>query len=244
MRIAIIDGTPEDVSGLETILKKLSENLHTFFDITTFSDSDEFISRFKKNDFEVIFIDICTSGTEIAKSLRKLDRHCTIIFLASTSEHMPFAFSCHAFEYIQKPFTTERIINVITEALEILPAESRYVEFISNRQTVRAFLNDIVSVVTDAHYLDITILNGKKYHCRMTMPEFLKKTGTDPRFIPINRGITVNAEHIIKFENNCCIIRNGTKFPVRVRESALVEQMARDYNFEKILRHQQTIPEK
>ena len=68
----------------------------------------------------------------------------------------------------------------------------------------------------------------------MTMAEFLEKTGSDARFIPVNKGIAVNAEYILAFENGCCVMESGARFPVRVRDSARVEQMARDYNFEKI----------
>lgn len=244
MRIAIIEDIPQEAVRLETILKSLSEDWRTSFDISIFSSGEEFINIFEKDDFEIIFMDIYMNGmtgVETAKSLRKQDKHCILIFLTSSSEHMPDAFSCHAFEYIQKPFTTERIVQVMTEALETLPDKAQYMEIISNRQTVRVFLDEIVSAVTDAHYLDITLLGGEKLHCRMTMPEFLKQTGADHRFIPVNKGITVNAEHILEFENNCCIMENGSKFPVRVRESAVVEQMVMDYNFEKIRRRQSVI---
>ncbi len=156
------------------------------------------------------------TGVETAKFLRKQDKNCIIIFLTSSSEHMPDAFSCHAFEYIQKPFTTERIVQVMTEALETLPDKSQYMEIINNRQTVRVFLDEIVSAITNAHYLDITLLDGEKLHCRMTIFECLKQTGADSRFIHITKGIAVNAEHILEFENKCCIMENGSKFPVRV----------------------------
>lgn len=244
MRIAIVEDVPQEAVRLKTILKSLSEDLRTSFDISIFSSGEEFINIFEKDDFEIIFMDIYMNGmtgVETAKSLRKQDKHCILIFLTSSLEHMPDAFSCHAFEYIQKPFTTERIEQVMTEALETLPDKAQYMEIISNRQTVRVFLDEIVSAVTDAHYLNITLSDGEKLHCRMTMPEFLNQTGADPRFISVNKGITVNAERILEFENNCCIMENGSKFPVRVRESALVEQMFMDYNFEKIRRRQSVI---
>ncbi|MDE6787876.1 MAG: LytTR family DNA-binding domain-containing protein [Ruminococcus sp.] len=244
MRIAIVEDVPQEAVRLKTILKKLSEDWRTSFDISIFSSGEEFINIFDKDDFDIIFMDIYMNGmtgVETAKFLRKQDKHCILIFLTSSSEHMPDAFSCHAFEYIQKPFTTERIVQIMTEALEILPDKAQYMEIIINRQTVRVFLDEIVSAVTDAHYLDITLSGGEKLHCRMTMPEFLKQTGAAPRFIPVNKGITVNAEHILEFENNCCIMENGSKFPVRVRESAIVEQMVMDYNFEKIRRRQSVI---
>ncbi len=247
MRIAIVEDVPQEAVRLKTILKSLSEDLRNSFDISIFSSGEEIINIFGKYDFEIIFMDIYMNGmtgVETAKFLRKQDKNCIIIFLTSSSEHMPDAFSCHAFEYIQKPFTTERIVQVMTEALETLPDKSQYMEIINNRQTVRVFLDEIVSAITNAHYLDITLLDGEKLHCRMTIFEFLKQTGADSRFIHINKGIAVNAEHILEFENKCCIMENGSKFPVRVRESALVEQMFMDYNFEKIRRRQSVIVDK
>ncbi|MDE6519193.1 MAG: LytTR family DNA-binding domain-containing protein [Ruminococcus sp.] len=244
MRIAIVEDVTQEAVRLKTILKSLSEDWRTSFDISIFSSGEEFINIFEKDEFEIIFMDIYMNGmtgVETAKSLRKQDKHCILIFLTSSSEHMPDAFSCHAFEYIQKPFTTERIVQVMTEALETLPNKAQYMEIVINRQTVRVFFDEIVSAVTDAHYLDITLSGGEKLHCRITMPEFLEKTDADSRFIHVNKGITVNAEHILEFENNCCIMENGSKFPVRVRESAVVEQMVMDYNFEKIRRRQSVI---
>ncbi|MDE6426758.1 MAG: LytTR family DNA-binding domain-containing protein [Ruminococcus sp.] len=244
MRIAIIEDISQEAVRLKTILESLSEDLRTSFDISVFLSGEEFINIFNKYDFEIVFMDIYMNGmtgVETAKSLRKQDRQCIIIFLTSSSEHMSDAFSCHAFEYIQKPFTTERIVQVMAEVLETLPNKAQYIEITISRQTVRVFLDEIVSTVTDAHYLDITLSGGENLHCRMTMTEFLKKTGADPRFIPVNKGITVNAEHILEFGNNCCIMENGSKFPVRVRGSAVVEQMVMDYNFEKIRRRQSVI---
>ena len=41
-------------------------------------------------------------------------------------------------------------------------------------------------------------------------------------------------EFILEFKNGCCVMESGARFPVRVRDSDRVEQMASDYHFEKI----------
>ena len=56
----------------------------------------------------------------------------------------------------------------------------------------------------------------------------MEKTGGDARFIPVNKGITVNAEYILEFENGCCVMESGARFPVRVRDGARIEQAALD----------------
>lgn len=99
-------------------------------------------------------------------------------------------------------------------------------------------LGTAASVITDAHYLDITLTSGEALHCRMTMAEFTALTGRDPRFLPVNKGITVNAEYILAFEDNCCILENGAKFPIRVRDHPKIEQAARDYLFKKMRERQ------
>lgn len=149
-------------------------------------------------------------------------------------EHMPEAFSCHAFEYIIKPFTPERVKKVLMDALSLLPQTSNYIEIYSERRTVRVSYENIVSVMTDAHFLDITLADGTQLSSRMTMPQFMERIGGVPRFIPINKGIVVNSDYITDFENNCCILENGGRLPIRVCDRFKIEQAARDYNFAKI----------
>lgn len=102
------------------------------------------------------------------------------------------------------------------------------------RKTIQVFLDEISSVITDAHYLDIALSNGETLHCRMTMPEFVMLTDGDSRFLAINKGIMVNADCILEFTDNCCVLENGAKLPIRVRDRLKIEQAARDYNFRKI----------
>lgn len=206
-----------------------------------FDSGESFLSSFYSGSFDLVFMDVYMGGMgglAAALEMRRQDNGCLLVFLTSSSEFMPDAFSCHAFEYITKPFSRKRIFDVLSDAMKVLPQEQKYIELASDRKSVRLFLDEIASAVTDAHYLDITLADGEQLRCRMTMPEFLEKTGGDARFITVNKGIAVNAEHILEFESCCCIMENGTKFPVRVRNSARVEQMARDYHFENIRRRQ------
>ena len=72
----------------------------------------------------------------------------------------------------------------------------------------------------------------------MTMPEFVMLTDGDSRFLAINKGIMVNADCILEFTDNCCVLENGAKLPIRVRDRLKIEQAARDYNFRKIRERQ------
>lgn len=241
MKIALVDDDQECLNEMTQLCNSFGNVIGCTMETIPFGSSEAFLKAFEISSFDLVFMDVYMEGMDgvaAALEIRSHDNNCLIVFLTSSTEFMPDAFSCHAFEYIIKPFSKERIFDVLSDAMKVLPQEQKYIELTADRKTVRVFLDEIVSAVTDAHYIDITLIDGERQHCRMTMSEFIKKTGDDARFIPINKGIAVNAEHILEFEKGCCIMESGTKFPVRVRDSYKVEQMVRDYHFEKIRKRQ------
>ena len=241
LKIAFVDDEPGGLDEIEQICRNFGKETGHPVETLPFESGEAFLKAFETGSFDLVFMDIYMegmNGVAAALKMRRQDRGCLLVFLTSSMDFMPDAFSCHAFEYVTKPFTKERIFDVLSDAVKVLPREQSYVELTADRKTVCLFLDEIASAVTDAHYLDITLTDGRKLRCRMTMTEFMEKIGADPRFIPVNKGIAVNAEHILAFEKGCCIMESGARFPVRVRDSAKVEQMARDYHFEKIRRRQ------
>lgn len=236
-----MDDEQECLKEIDRLCNSFGENTGYPVKTVSFDSGEAFLTSFDDGGFDLVFMDIYMKGMDgvaAALQMRKQDNGCLLVFLTSSTEFMPDAFSCHAFEYITKPFSKERIFHVLSDAVKVLPHHQKHIEFATGRKIVRVFTGEIVSAVTDAHYLDITLTRGKVLRCRMTMPDFMEKTEGDPRFLLINKGIAVNADYILEFEKNCCIMESGAKFPVRVRDSAKVEQMARDYHFEQIRRRQ------
>lgn len=82
------------------------------------------------------------------------------MFLTSSEEFRRNAFAVHAFDYLTKPVTLERVSTVLGDALAVLPREKAYLEVVSGRKTVALLLRNIASVVTDAHYVDIGLADG------------------------------------------------------------------------------------
>lgn len=237
MKIALVDDEQSCLDEMTGLIDEFGTQQSCHIDTVPFGSAEAFLESFPDGGFCAVFMDIYMDdmdGIAAAVKMRGLEKDTALVFLTSAKEFMPEAFSFHAFEYVTKPFSPQRIFKVLSDIMEMLPEQQKYIEVADGRKNVRVFLDEIASAVTDAHYLDISLSNGAKLRCRMTMAEFLEKTGSDARFIPVNKGIAVNAEYILEFENGCCVMESGARFPVRVRDSARVEQMARDYNFEKI----------
>ncbi|MCM1382225.1 MAG: LytTR family DNA-binding domain-containing protein [Muribaculaceae bacterium] len=236
MRIAVVDDEKDYIGEISEICRKFGADNGLDIAVSEFSDGESFLRSLESGGYSVVFMDVYMgrmSGTETACKLRERDRSCVLIFLTSSGEHMPEAFSCHAFEYIRKPFDERRVADVLADALKILPSQEKYIDVYSGKQTVRLPLDGIVCAITDAHYLNIETADGRTIRCRMTVSQFAEQTN-DPRFISVNKGITVNADHIVDFDNNCCIADNGARIPMRVRDRVKTEQSVRNYNFEKI----------
>lgn len=241
MKIALVDDEQDCLNEMIQLCHDFGS--HHLCDVETFpfTSGEEFLKSLDTNDFSVVFMDIYMKGTDgITTALKMREHHnmCILIFLTSSTDFMPAAFSCHAFEYITKPFSPQRVSDVLKDALQLLPPSTKYLEVCSDRKTVRIFLNTITTVITDAHYLNITLENGTVIRCRMTISQFIKQIGNDTRFITINKGIVVNADYILDFDNYCCILENGTKLPIRVRDRLKIEQEVSDYNFKMIRSYQ------
>ncbi len=239
LKIALIDDEQIYLDEMAKLCREFGEENRFEVEISEYFDGESFLRS--GNEYSVVFMDIYMSGMSgimTAQKLRTRDSGCILIFLTSSAEHMPEAFSCHAFEYIVKPFSPQRIKDVLYDAMKLIPVTTEYMELYSERQTVRIAFGDIVSAVTDAHYLNVVISDGITIRCRMTMGQFIERVYGDPRFILINKGIIVNADSVTDFDNNCCILENGARLPIRMRDRLKIEQAVRDYNFDKIRRSQ------
>lgn len=236
MKIALIDDEYIYLDEMTRICREFAAEHDVELDIYNFLDGDSFIGSLDERTYSMVFMDIFMDGTDgvaASQKLRERDSVCILIFLTSCGERMPEAFSCHAFEYILKPFDDDRVKAVLTDALKILPT-SKYIDVYSGRKAVRLQLADIAYAITDAHYLCIGLADGSELRCRMTAGEFTDQICGDGRFVSVNKGITVNADYITDFDNNCCILENGARFPIRVRDRISIEQAVQDYNFGKI----------
>mgnify|MGYP004577716819 FL=1 len=237
MRIAIVDDMAEESEKMETALKSLGKGLALELEIMCFSSGEAFLAAFESGSFDIVFMDIYMngiSGTETAARMREKDCRCILIFLTTSMEHMPEAFSCHAFEYIQKPFDIERLRKVFGDVLLVIPPKTRYIEFVSNRQTIRLMYDDFVSAVADDHYVSITDSSGRRYSTRMKFSDFTRSLAEDERFLLINKGVLVNMDNITAFEEYGCRMKNGELFPVKVRDRVNIEEKWLQYSFSAI----------
>lgn len=237
MKIALVDDEQSYLDELAQLCHDFGVQNNYAIETVPFTNAETFLNAFERGSFSVVFMDIYMddmNGVTAALRMRSLDPQCVLVFVTSSADFMPEAFSCHAFEYVTKPFSSQRIAAILRDVSALLPMPSKYVEVPSDRKTVPIFIHEIVSVITDAHYIHISLTNGTCIKTRMTLTAFLQLTENDARFITVNKGVAINAEYITDFGDNCCILENGRYFPIRVRDRLKIEQAVQDYHFSSI----------
>lgn len=235
MQVAIIDDERVFIDEISRLCLEFETQVKESISISSFSSGEDFLRTFEEGIYHIIFMDVFMDGMdgiETAREMRKKDHSCFLIFLTSSADFMPEAFACHAFDYVTKPFTGQRIFQVLSDVQRRLPQLPPYIEIPGGSHPL--LLSDIISATNDQHYLNIRIKGGGVRRCRMSMSRFLALIGNDSRFLSVNRGIFVNADYISQIDKEHCTLTDGTKLPMRVRERQKLEDALHQYYFTKI----------
>ncbi len=234
MRVAVIDDESIFRMQLKMMVEKLSASKEIPLEVEEFSSGPEFISVLSERRFDIVFMDIFMpdmDGIEAAKKLREMTEKTFLIFMTASEGHYPDAFSLHAFDYVTKPFTIERINQVLTEIIEHTPMDAAFIKLSSGPIDEKVYLKDIISVTTDGHYLEINKDDGTTSRVRLTSGEFLDLAGADKRFIMVNRGIIINMDFIHHLEGGDIYMDDKSIFPISARKVSEISQQIKDYQF-------------
>jgi len=242
MKIACVDDNQEILQQMGALLGHYSEEKGVMIDLSCYDDATEFLKEAQQEQYNIVFMDIYFDGQEVtgieaARKLRRRDPQCMIIFLTSSSDHMPEAFAVHAFSYIMKEELEHQVQNVLDDAIKVLPVTKK-LSVKQGSQELKIPHQTIICAYTDGHYLNIRILDGEPVRLRMTFRELLDQLETGKCFLQINKGVLVNMDHIKSIEEGDCGMIDGTWLPIRHRDRSSLIATWRSYQFDKIREEQ------
>lgn len=128
MKIAIIDDSKMERERLLNCISVWAQSSGTFVNTETFDSGESFVWTLRTARYDVVFMDIIMdgkTGIEAARCLRENDLDTLLIFITTSPEFMAQAFPCHAFDYIMKPYTQERVDRVLDDAKRALEKKER-----------------------------------------------------------------------------------------------------------------------
>ncbi|MBQ9156477.1 MAG: response regulator transcription factor [Eubacterium sp.] len=198
--------------------------------IKSYNNCESMLEEFVPGKYQIAFLDICMegmNGIELARQLRELDTEILLVFTTTSREFAFDAFPVHPFDYMIKPYSSERLNAVLDEALRVLNADVADITLRVAHRTYQVPLRTIVSAVSQGHNVEIRTIKGQLLKCRMTFTEVSDLLKDDSRFLPCNRGVLINMDHVLGLDKDEVRMNDGTRFALRIRKrSELVHQFS------------------
>lgn len=166
---------------------------------------------------DILFLDIQMSGKngiETAKELRRRHKNTILIFVTALSEYVYEAFDVNAFHYLVKPFSAEKMREVLskalqqlddTEAIGQLPPQMLLIK--RGRLSTKVLLSDIIYAEVFNRKVMLHTVNGDiEYYGKLT--DLSEQAGED--FYRTHRAYLVNLKYVEKYNSTTVWLEQGT----------------------------------
>ncbi|MCR5788584.1 MAG: LytTR family DNA-binding domain-containing protein [Lachnospiraceae bacterium] len=240
MNIAIVDDISQEVEPLRQYLREYAAASHVSLTIKSFDSAEELLKDYRPYTYTAVFLDIYMkkkTGIDAAKEIREQDAETLLIFLTSSMNFMPEAFTLHAYEYMEKPVQKDRVFRLMDDIKRLRGEENTAsLHFVSKRVEEELPYGDIVIIRSTGNYQEIEDKDGNIHKTRMSFGEISGLLLQDSRFLMVLRGEIVNMDYIIHFDpaEGVCHIRENIHLPINLRNMKKLEQTWQNYTFNKI----------
>lgn len=118
IQIAICDDEYPILDMMCVYMESFQQKYDLELVVHTYSEGKNLLNCGEK--YDVIFLDIGLkneNGIEIGKEIRRMDRKVKIIYVTAFMDYMKEAFCVHAFEYLIKPVSEQKVHKILLEAV-------------------------------------------------------------------------------------------------------------------------------
>lgn len=246
----------------KTLQKILRRNVEQFFSeqnircqINCCDSGEEVLTHPEPN---LLFLDIQMTGKngmEIARELRRRGWKTTLIFVTAMSEYVYEAFDVNAFHYLIKPFSKEKLHNVLDKALQQLQDKlktekvQQKEEKPSHREnpallvkrggiSTRVLFSDIIYAEVFNRKVMLHTVNGDiEYYGKLT--DLSEQAGAD--FYRTHRAYLVNLYYVEKYNASTIWLEQGTALLSKKQFAGFVRQYMQYINRQKDTGHRKPL---
>ena len=240
--IAVVDDKRTDSEKLQRGIQRwFTENHDSPRNIVCFSDGQSLLKVFEPGKFHIVFMDIIMaeiSGIDTARRLRASDSRMLLVFTTSSGEFVFDAFPLHAFDYLIKPFTNERISHVMSEAAKIFEAPEPSFTARVSRSTYNIPFRKISAVLANDHFVEIVMTDGNSMLCSMKFAEAEASLMGDARFLFCTRGVIINMDCVssLSRDKSSIIMMDGNSYPIKIRGRSEIISVFTQYQISRMKR--------
>ncbi|MCX4342868.1 MAG: LytTR family DNA-binding domain-containing protein [Kineothrix sp.] len=207
--------------------------------INCYDSGEEVLRQEKSFSPDLFFLDIQMNGKngmEIAREFRMQNKNAILVFVTALPEYVYEAFDVNAFHYLVKPFSEEKLLEILETALQELLRRKAILEDpenkIPNREkkgliikrgglSTRVLLSDIIYAEVFNRKVMLHTTNGNiEYYGKLT--DLSEQVGTD--FYRTHRAYLVNLRYVEKYNTTTIWLEQGTALLSKKQFSGFVRQ--------------------
>ena len=238
LKIAICD---DDAGDRERIAEDLrvyaAAHQEHGIEMTVYSSAFAMLDAFEKAGCpDIVLLDICMPGmlgTELARDILRCSENTDILFLTTSSDYAVDAFALHAADYIQKPYTQEKLSASLDRVIA-LRQERTWLLLPCEGELHRIALEDVLYIETDGKRRIFSLASGRKLTARLTAAQLQGCLAGRRGMIPCGASYVVNLAHVRCFSGTDLVMDGGERIPVPRRLRAQIKQAYFDFYLEEV----------
>ena len=236
LKIAICDDNARD-------RERIAENLRIYADAhrergveaAAYASAFEMLDAFGKTGYpDIALLDVCMPGmlgTELARDILRCSGKTDIIFLTTSPDYAVDAFSLHAADYIQKPYTQEKF-DASLDRVIAMRQERTWLLLPCEGELHRIALEDVLYIETDDKRRIFSLASGERLTARLTAAQLQDCLSGKRGMVMCGASYVVNLGHVRCFSGTDLVMDTGERIPVPRRLRAQIRQAYFDFYLE------------
>ena len=228
MRIAICD---DEEKVRNVLCKKIRKSCPDDI-IDTYASGKELLAADVLPD--ILFLDIKMpdlSGMATAKRIREMNEKMVLIFVTGEEQYVFDSFDVGAFHYLVKPFSNEKLLEVLKRAKIAYrkssgKEEKRYIMITSGGSHIRICLNDVIyAEVFNSKVIIHTLDSDIEYYGKLTD---LERTAGE-YFFRTHRAYLIHLKYVQRYDASNVYLKKGKALVSKQNYPKLVQKLM-EYN--------------
>ena len=166
------------------------------------------------------------TGLDVCSAIRKRDPNAHIIYVSAYAEYAMDCVQSHAFDFILKPYTPERLENALRDVIQDLNRRIPDVPLTVTAGSLTRMMDqrDILYVQVQREYVTAHLTDGQ-FTWRESMLQLMRRLNSE-WFIRIHKSCAVNRLHIASIDQKALevTLKNGVILPVSRRMARTLQK--------------------
>ena len=214
MRIAVCDDNPKELERIKGCFCRIQgyDLVCSYFDSTSTVME---ILKTENSPYDLYILDIempGMNGLKLAKSIREKDSRALFVFLTSYTRYMKDVFDVVTFDFIEKPISDEKLLQILERAATYLNITSQHFSF-GYRASRYSLKYDRILYIEKKGRQALIHTFEYGYKTNMTLEEIWKQLNPKS-FVHIHSSYIINLYNLDRKDNEIAIMRNGEKLHI------------------------------